>query len=99
MPGVVAVALGGSWTRGGGDAFSDVDLGIYYEARDIIEGGGGEGVAGADAEGAGETSTEPKGADAAAGGKQQGPVKVSVSRKKPVPSGAPRPSGAPTSAW
>ena len=31
MPGVAAVALGGSWARGEGDALSDVDLGIYYE--------------------------------------------------------------------
>lgn len=31
VPGVVAVVLGGSWSRGAGDANSDIDLGIYYD--------------------------------------------------------------------
>ena len=30
IDGVVAVALGGSWARGGAHPGSDVDLGIYY---------------------------------------------------------------------
>lgn len=30
IPGVVAVALGGSWARGAAQAGSDVDLGLYY---------------------------------------------------------------------
>ncbi|MDP9405733.1 MAG: nucleotidyltransferase domain-containing protein [Actinomycetota bacterium] len=33
VPGVQAVALGGSWARGAGDAHSDVDLGLYYASR------------------------------------------------------------------
>lgn len=34
IPGVSAIVLGGSWSRGGGDAISDLDLGIYYRAAD-----------------------------------------------------------------
>jgi hypothetical protein len=34
ISGVGAVALGGSWSRGGGDSMADVDLGIYYRASD-----------------------------------------------------------------
>ena len=35
IPGVSAIVLGGSWSRGGGDAISDLDLGIYYRAADL----------------------------------------------------------------
>ena len=31
IDGVRAVVIGGSWARGGGDASSDLDLGIYYD--------------------------------------------------------------------
>jgi len=31
LEGIAAVALGGSWARGGASPDSDVDLGIYYE--------------------------------------------------------------------
>jgi len=34
IPGVSAIVLGGSWSRGGGDAISDLDLGVYYRAAD-----------------------------------------------------------------
>ena len=39
IDGVVAVALGGSWARGGAHPGSDVDLGIYYrdERRPAVE--------------------------------------------------------------
>lgn len=36
VPGVKAVALGGSRARGTNTASSDIDLGIYYEARDPL---------------------------------------------------------------
>jgi predicted nucleotidyltransferase len=32
IPGIVAVVLGGSWSRGDGDSASDLDLGVYYRA-------------------------------------------------------------------
>jgi predicted nucleotidyltransferase len=32
ISGVAAVVLGGSWSRGGSDSISDVDLGVYYRA-------------------------------------------------------------------
>ncbi|HJW13262.1 MAG TPA: nucleotidyltransferase domain-containing protein [Thermoanaerobaculia bacterium] len=32
VPGIAAVAVGGSWARGEADAHSDVDLGLYYDA-------------------------------------------------------------------
>ncbi len=31
VPGIAAVAVGGSWARGERDTFSDVDLGLYYD--------------------------------------------------------------------
>ncbi len=31
VPGIAAVAVGGSWARGDRDAFSDLDLGLYYD--------------------------------------------------------------------
>lgn len=34
VPGVSAVALGGSWARGEAHPDSDVDLGIYYKSND-----------------------------------------------------------------
>jgi len=34
IPGVCAVALGGSWARGAGDSNADIDLGIYYDPSD-----------------------------------------------------------------
>jgi predicted nucleotidyltransferase len=34
IPGVAAVVLGGSWSRGDRDSISDVDLGVYYRASD-----------------------------------------------------------------
>jgi predicted nucleotidyltransferase len=34
IPGVVAVVLGGSWSRGDSDAVSDLDLGVYYSGSD-----------------------------------------------------------------
>jgi len=37
IPGVAAVAVGGSWARGEGDAHSDVDLGLYYDPARPLE--------------------------------------------------------------
>ena len=34
ISGVAAVVLGGSWSRGGSDPISDIDLGIYYRVSD-----------------------------------------------------------------
>jgi hypothetical protein len=34
ISGVLAVGLGGSWSRGGSDSMSDIDLGLYYRASD-----------------------------------------------------------------
>lgn len=37
VEGVRAVVLGGSWTRGAGDANSDIDLGIYYDPASPLD--------------------------------------------------------------
>lgn len=31
IPGIAAVAVGGSWARGAADRFSDIDFGLYYD--------------------------------------------------------------------